>query len=346
MGLIKKICHKLLRIATFPARQASLNHMLNYGKARPLDINIETTTFCPLKCKFCCNRLYTRTKTIMDMDVFEKIINDYTMIVGGGTLGIGSMQSDFLSDPLLLQRVETLKKFKDRLYVHSTTPLITATKYSDDELYQIFSCFDFLEISVEGFDKKSYKLMCGVDAYDVLVTQLVRLRELIKVNNLKLDVLLSFRTYDRARMLESDVYKQFQNVFRIGEIKTAFFSWFGSIKESDLPGGATLYKSDNSNKNEDCVVPHATLAIQANGNVVGCGCIDWLESHVIGNINQNSLLEIWQSEPARKFRHAFSHGTGQLPEICKECGLYTPISVFARPSLKNYTSMDGLYYTK
>lgn len=46
-------------------------------KRCPLDINIETINMCPLKCVFCCNRLYERKRTVMDNDVFEDILNQY-----------------------------------------------------------------------------------------------------------------------------------------------------------------------------------------------------------------------------------------------------------------------------
>lgn len=50
---------------------------------RPLDINIETITMCPLKCIFCCNRIYKRDYTIMNNKHFEKLIQEYIKIGGG-----------------------------------------------------------------------------------------------------------------------------------------------------------------------------------------------------------------------------------------------------------------------
>ena len=47
------------------------------------------------------------------------------------------MQSDFLSDPVLNERMDIIRKYRKNLWVHSTTPLITATKYSDEELRNI-----------------------------------------------------------------------------------------------------------------------------------------------------------------------------------------------------------------
>ncbi len=282
--------------------------MMEYSEERPLDINIETTTICPMKCKFCCNRIYNRDREVMSVEMFNSIVEKYISEFGGGTLGISAMHSDFMSDPLLLERLEVIKKYKDKLWVHSTTPLIAAARFTDEELLSIISNMDFIEVSVEGYDKETYQNMCGVNGFEVLIAQLKRVKRLIDENNLKVSVDVAFRTYDRKGLIASDVYKELTSTFNNGGIIDNFFSWFGSIKLEDLPQGATLNISDNSDKVEDCVVPYATLAVQTNGNVVGCGCIDWLETYIIGNVNDSTLTDIWKSERANSFRRVFSSG--------------------------------------
>ena len=301
---------------------------------RPLDINIETITMCPLKCIFCCNRIYKRDYTIMNNKHFEKLIQEYIEI-GGGCIGIGSMQSDFLLDPLLMDRMKTIKKYKKKLWVHSTTPLISCKKYSDKELTQILKCFDYLVVSTLGYDKQSYQDMAGINGFDLFKEQLERVKRLIEENNLNVKVDIAFRTNNKNDLRRSAFYKEVKDTFPIGDIKDKFFSWFGSIKKEDLPRGAKLIRKNNCKIRENCVVPNATLAIQANGKVVGCGCIDWLEKYVIGDTNQNSLQEIWNSSKAKKFRNAFQMGK-------------IPVSSFnkcmERKELLGYRSIDGLYY--
>lgn len=51
--------------------------ILQIIKKRPLDINIETINMCPLKCVFCCNRVYNREPVVMDNMLFEDIIKQY-----------------------------------------------------------------------------------------------------------------------------------------------------------------------------------------------------------------------------------------------------------------------------
>ena len=342
--MLKKLVRKTKEVTSCPNRKSAFDHMLKYLSERPLDINVETSTICPMSCKFCCNRLYKREINVMSIDTFRSVVKEYVETMGGGTIGIGSMQSDFLSDPLILERMEIIKEYKTSLWVHSTTPLIAAAKFSDDELLTIIANMDFLEVSVEGHDSESYKEMCGVDGFETLIKQLYRVKNLVVQNNIKIDIAVAFRTYDKNKLINSKSYKDLTSIFREGNTLDEFFSWFGSIKESDLPKGAKLKTQNNDDKTIDCVVPYATLAIQTNGNVVGCGCIDWLESNVIGNINESSLLDIWLSDKARAFRNAFSNRNGKLPQICKECGLYTPITCFKRAALRDYESKDGLYY--
>ena len=266
-------------------------HMCNIISKRPLDINIETITFCPLSCKFCCNRLYKREMQVMSNELFEKIIAQYCEI-GGGVLGIGSMQSDFMSDPKLLERIEIIKKYKKHLWIHSTTPLISAAKFNDKELSSILECFNSLEVSAEGYDKKSYQEMSGVDGFEVFYEQIHRVQRIIERNTLELDLQISFRTYEKEKLLQSEFYALISNMFHVREVRDSFFSWFGSIKSQDLPEGAKVHLSNNTDKRVDCVASNATLAIQANGKVVGCGCIDWLEKYCVGDVNNNTLTTL------------------------------------------------------
>lgn len=93
----------------------------------------------------------------------------------------------------------------------------------------------------------------------------------------------------------------------------------------------------------NCAVPYATLAVQASGKVVGCGCIDWLDKYVIGDCKRQNLKDIWKSHKAYRFRNVFR--LKKLPSICRECGLYISVTdAFARERLLHYKPLDGLYY--
>lgn len=316
-------------------------HMRRIIQNRPLDINIETINMCPLKCLFCCNRVYQRDLVVMDNSLFESIVRQYYNI-GGGSLGLSSMQSDFLSDPFLIDRMRIIRKYKKKLWVYSTTPLISCRKYTDKELTYILSMFDYLQISVEGHDEESYKTMAGVNGFNIFKEQLERVKRIVDQHSLKIKIDLCYRTYKYRELVKSEFYRKLNRTFNVYEIRNTFFSWFGTIKKDELPKGARVIYKKNKVRKENCVAANATLAVMADGKVVGCGCIDWLEKYIIGDCEQNSLLEIWNSSKAIAFRNAFSKG--KLPSICKECALYTSMDCMRNRKYINYKPTDGLYY--
>lgn len=322
-------------------------HILRIIKKRPLDINIETINMCPLKCVFCCNRIYNREHVVMDNKLFEDIIKQYCDM-GGGALGLSSMQSDFFSDPLLMDRMRIIKKYKKKykkkLWVYVTTPLISLKKYSDKELQYILRLFDCLQISVEGYDRESYQNMAGINGFDIVKEQLERVREIMEKNSLTIRIDICFRTYNKAKLKASKIYKEMKRVFNIYDVKDTFFSWFGTIKQEDLPKGAKVIFKYNDRKKVNCVNANVSLTVMADGKVVGCGCIDWLGKYIIGDCRKNTLEEIWRSPEAVEFRTAFEKG--KVPSICHECGLYSPMTNMKNKRLLKYKLSSGLFYLK
>lgn len=183
--------------------------------------------------------------------------------------------------------------------------------------------------------------MAGVDGFEVFIEQMGRVERLIDEKNLKVKIGIYFRTYKKEELLKSEIYEKLSKRFYIEEVGDSFFSWFGSIKQEDIPSGARLTLSYNYGKKVNCAVPNASLAVQANGKVVGC--IDWLESYVVGDCRENTLCEIWRGDKAIEFRNVFKKG--KLPSICEECGLYCPIdSAMKAVSLFKYKLSDRPYY--
>jgi radical SAM protein with 4Fe4S-binding SPASM domain len=322
----------------------ALEQILSISRQRPLDINIETTSYCALSCTFCPNKTHRRTKDLMDLESFTRICDEYYEL-GGGAIGLSSMQSDLFADKLLMQRVAYLKKFEDRFWPHTTTNLVGAKKLSDIEMADFLETFDFIEISLGGPDREDYRKMFGVDALDSVMKQIARISSIKKSRSLKVRIEIAVRTHDRDKFLNSKLYDDLSKdtAIKVGHVKDSFFSWGGLVAQDHLPEGAKLLEPINAG-HMDCVVPWASLSINVDGSVVGCGCVDWNAQHVVGNVFTHSIAQVWNSKKAKEFRTAFSRDA--IPEICQKCSLYLPIDRgFGRKSLRNYKPIDGLYYT-
>lgn len=339
-----RLKEKVKQILNKKRYSKSHKHICSIIKERPLDINIELTNTCPMSCVFCCNRKIKRDLRNMNMDLFEKICKEY-IEMGGGSIGLSSMQSDVFSDPLLLERLCFLKPVKGKMYIYTTNPLISIAKYTDSELKLILEVFDYIQVSIEGTNRKDYLEMCGVDAFDQLMINLYRVKAMIKKYNIKTRIELHFRTYSLEKLKKDDTYVKLMEDFSEGGAIDTYFDWFGSIKQSDLPVGAKLISKINIKETEDCSAALSTLAINSEGCVIGCGCIDWNSKYIIGNCNSDTLYKIWQSAPAKEFRHGFS--LKNIPDICRKCGLYTSnVEAYSQKKLKDYKVTDGVYYAE
>lgn len=325
-------------------RQKILARMLKISAERPLDINVETTNFCAASCVFCPNSKAKRHKSIMSMTLFQKICDEYASL-GGGAFGISSMQSDLFSDSELLSRIQYLQKYKDMIYLYATTYLVGASKLNDVEMEFLLRSFDYLQVSLGGTDKASYRRMYGINGYDAVRNQLLRIKKIVDQKDIDIKLALYFRTEHPEEIPTSDLIKELGSTFCTTEVRNEFFSWGGIISQADLPEGARLVVADNSLQQADCAVASATMSINVDGSVVGCGCVDWNAKHVVGNVQVDSVKQVWQSKKALEFRRAFS--TYNMPDLCKDCSLYISVDdAFSRVALRNYEPKDGLYYNQ
>ncbi|HUP58415.1 MAG TPA: SPASM domain-containing protein [Bdellovibrionota bacterium] len=67
-----------------------------------------------------------------------------------------------------------------------------------------------------------------------------------------------------------------------------------------------------------CLVPSTLLVVTVNGNVLPC-FEDFNELNVMGNLNERSLLEIWNSERYRDFRVDLKRKRRSAHAVCKDC---------------------------
>jgi len=71
-----------------------------------------------------------------------------------------------------------------------------------------------------------------------------------------------------------------------------------------------------------CDWPLTSMVITLSGNVVLC-CNDYYETHVIGNVKERSLCDVWTDSKFEHFRRALSRGDRSVSILCEDCD-YVP----------------------
>lgn len=147
---------------------------------RPLFLHIETVNICNLRCLICPCEKMTRKQETMSMEMFKKVINDYTSL-GGGDVIMTPQTGDVFLDKYLIERIHFLKSQPTINNIGFVTNAVMAYQYTDDELdYIVNSCLR-IKISIYGMDEDEYSLMTrrkGV--YDQMVCSIQRIMKLKK----------------------------------------------------------------------------------------------------------------------------------------------------------------------
>jgi len=319
-----------------------LKHMRGIIALRPIMLNLETYSVCNAKCVFCARRKLPQSKELMPMDLFKRICSEYKAM-GGGYLGFSPLLADPLLDPLLLERIGIIRESFPTVSAHLFTNGIAFQKFSDDQLIEILTGLKYINISLGGLDKDSYKIMMGVDQFKTVWESLGRLSRINQKLGGVCKLTLHIRTHQIRETIKSPaLVKLRESGYECSDIMNAFSSWDGLINQEDLPKGATLIKRNNSGCKIPCLIPMSYMTVMPDGRVLACGCIDAKESTRIGHLDNSTLMEIWQGPELKALRDSFI--SGNLYPVCKHCGYYKNYEVmFSQRGFKNFDPSRNLW---
>lgn len=85
-------------------------------------------------------------------------------------------------------------------------------------------------------------------------------------------------------------------------------------------GGLVKYGKELSEEilSRPCYIPCASIVITIEGNVLAC-YEDYHQKNIMGNIHEQSLAEIWNSEKYISFREDLKKGHRRNHEVCSTC---------------------------
>ena len=343
--------HKMLRRVASSMLPAGVKVRLSYRtvvkttRRRPLELSLETTNICNARCHFCAYPKVTDTKAVMSMTLFEKICSEYEGI-GGGLLGFAPLLGDPLVDPYLLKRVEIVRSNYPNIKLHTFTNGIAFTRFSDDELLFLISNLRFLNISMGGLSRPRYKEMFGVDKFEQVWQSVCRIARLAQTHNLDIARAIHFRSNAPEEITADPRYAELPGMgYQVFSPLSAFNSWGGIVTQEDLPPGATIIDCDNSQVKENCLIPNIILTILPDGNVTACGCFAVGKQFIVGNVETQSLLDVWRASSYESFKRAFSEG--RPSDLCRGCSSYMSFDkLFRKPETVGVDLFSGGYWSK
>ncbi len=330
--LVIQLYYLLISITTteynFRFRSLRIHNRLVEVNRLPQLLHIEGTNICNAKCVFCAYRKMKRPKEIMDIQLFEHIIDEYVSL-GGKHISLTPIVGDPFVDPHIFTRLDYLNKCSNIEGFYFFTNAILMKPQVSENLMRYGGKLS-IYISLGGFDRETYKMIMGVDNFERVCLNIDALIEAKRRTNSPIRLFIALRcppskckgeTWEKFREYEKE------NLLAIQE--TIYYdSWAGKIKPGDLRR-VGVKPVPMPYKRGECHMLYAKPVVLANGMVNACACRDIEAELIIGNVKESSLKEIWEGEDLKRI--IALHRSGNYPEVCKRCTYY--ISVYDSRSL-------------
>jgi MoaA/NifB/PqqE/SkfB family radical SAM enzyme len=287
----------------------------------PLSIYIEPTNLCNFKCSFCPESFdnyhdISGGQFQLSLEHMDRIRSQILDITSGN--GISTINFYMMGEPLINKftpefiKIAKQSKLAKRIILTSNGSLLKGERANALAINPP----DYLRISIYGPDS---------DHHQKITQSKVKLEDIrdniLNFRNLKkpYESIIYVKMIDQGVDLNKDFIKMFEKVADEIEIEPVM-NW-NDPEEGNLAGITTedLLKSNHfQNKKTVCPSPFYTLVIHSDLKVSVC-CVDWAKKAVVGDLNVDTLADIWGGVEVENFR--IKHLEGRRNEIpaCAKC---------------------------
>lgn len=272
----------------------------------PYSLMIEINNMCNLRCSMCATKNAKRKKGFMSMDLYKKIINQ------AAKYGVKHVSLHTVGEPLLHKNLVEMIEYakKKGLYVLVSSNGQLLNKDLSERLVK--SGLDILRLSLEGFDKELYEKIRVGGSFDRLVDNVKEFRKIRDTHGKK--PMIEINTI----LIKEDMQyaKQFLKFWNLLVDQIKF-----SIEQNQA--GYSPHKIHPSlrkyfTRKFPCHLLWSSMSIAWNGEVSAC-CIDFENKLLMGNINKNTLKQIWDNNLYNRYRKAQMHGKFNKMPLCGPC---------------------------
>jgi hypothetical protein len=261
----------------------------------PAQILIENTNCCNALCVMCPRDTLTRKHGFMEFALFEKIMAELSGARRKPVVHLHGFGEPLL-DLLLPERIKLAKAcgIKQTYIVTNASLLFPETARS-----LILAGLDTMKISFYGTDEASYNnTMRQLDFKVSLknIKDFMQIRNELKRSNPKLILQYLPQQANGAQRAE------FQSLWRSLSNKIA--SDCLNISSLDNFGGGKSYNQVGERIMSVCFYPWSAMSVLWDGRAVTC-CVDYNGMQGIGDLNVQSIREIWNGPELSTIRKNF-----------------------------------------
>lgn len=271
----------------------------------PRLVAIETTNRCNASCQFCPNSRLNRSSCTMSDALFEKIIEECREFPLKAIEPF--LNGEPFMDPKILDRMEYIRqrlpKTKLRLYTNGN--LMTPAKI--DRMVDLG--IDHLFVSLNYLNANAYRRHMGLNLEKTL-SNLAYLTDPKRRHRVARNISFRMVRTNEHTLFMQDQFLEYCDERDVKSFIVGQFNYKGDIESTlPIPG----YPCEHISR----------LDILSSGWSTLC-CMDQEGMYGWGNLNENSVLDVFNSAAAQHTRRMHREGRRKQMTPCKSCNLFWP----------------------
>lgn len=300
---VRYFANRLLSDYNYYHRKVNVNN-------KPEIFAIELTNYCNLRCVMCPRRLMKRKIGFMDFNLFKKIINqikgynDYVWLHDMG---------ESLFHPQLELFINYCADNGIKPFLSTNATVLNgknALKILNSKLDKLLLCLD-------GATQETYEKIRVNSNFDKVRNNILNFLKLKK----KLGKSKPYSVIQIIQMNETEkeieTFKKQWDGLADEVLVKVFSTWAGQIEDIKKISKEEHRYYPFRKERYPCSLLWRNLVVLWDGDVVPC-CLDFDGKFVFGNLNEEKLDEIWNSEKIQKMRmEQINNNFDNL--LCREC---------------------------
>lgn len=269
-----------------------------------IQLQLENTSTCNAACNFCVYPEARRWGGLMSMDLYRKIIEEAAGIATITDICITGLGEPTL-DPKLVERVRLARQMKPEAMIDMFSNGVYMTAVLFEALRAVG--VSAIQISLNAVNEPQHrKIMELEDKFDIVCANI---DYMIKYAG---DVKVEVRgVVDGEQFTVEDghtFYERWGN-YRTGGHGSLIYkgNWAGDV-----------HTERTFDPNEACGRALSQIYVTWDGKVTTC-CFDPTGKQVWGDLNRQTLREVYAGEEYVNFREAHSENQAGKYEICRDC---------------------------
>jgi radical SAM protein with 4Fe4S-binding SPASM domain len=286
--------------------------------ALPVEYIVETTAKCNLYCPMCPRETHKQPKADMADAVFDRLVREsgdsaeHMMLIGLG---------EPFMDPHIFERIELCHQ-------HSVSSLLSTNGTFLDEALAIRvleSPLEQITLSFDGAKKETFEFYRKGAKFEKVRDNFVRFARMKHARRSRLQVVVQMVKMEGNAGEVDDFIAFWKAIPGIDQIR---------IKEDET----NLMRPDAGHASAEWKHPchylwRGPMYVKQNGDVYPCCQSYMLDGAPLGNLEQTSLTQIWNSDEMQRMRALHATGRGGEVDICSRCCTTIPHPALVTGSL-------------